>query len=294
MGWVSPGAPEQPGTAPAGAHGAREHGGRHMNVWAIAAQKGGVGKTTTAVNVAGALAERGQRVLLVDLDPHVSLSAYFRIDEPRSEATVFALFEAAAGDGAVDPASLVRPTPAPGIALVPGSNALFAVDRRFGARPGMGLVLQRYLPALAADFDYCLLDCSPSLGAVIVNAVACCTRLLVPLQTEYLAVSSLQRMLHTVTLIERRQQLSVPTLVVPTMFDRRTRASVDSLARLRGCDRAPVWPQVIPVDTHLREASRIGLPLTQLRPAARGARAYDALVGDLLASQARPLLRAVG
>ena len=254
-----------------------------MKIFASAAQKGGVGKTTTAISVAGVLAARGARVLLVDLDPHTSLSTYCQVFEAQTANTVFALFEAAARQGRVEPRQLVRSTPIEGISLVAGSNALFAVDRRFGNTPGMGLVLQQHLPGLADHFDYCLLDCSPSLGTLLVNALACCDFLLAPVQTEYLAVESALAMTRTLRLVAARQQQSVPYLLVPTMFDRRTRSSHESLRRLRQQHGVRVWSDVIPVDTQFREASRVGQPLTRLRPRSRGAEAYTRLTDFVLA-----------
>ena len=264
----------------------------HMQTWAIAAQKGGVGKTTTSVNLGGALAARGQRVLLVDLDPHASLTNYFRLAEKDSNSTVYSLFEAAANGRDADTTTLISADVSPGVSVLRGSTALFAVDRRFGAKPGMGLILRRALATLSIEYDFCLLDCPPSLGMIIVNAAAACERLIMPIQTEFLAVRSVRQMLRTLTMIERRLGVRVPHLVVPTMYDQRTRASRAAVNDLRGDPALNVWPQVIPVDTLFREAARMGQPLHVMRPSARGALAYRELANEALGpAQEFPLAR---
>ncbi|MEX2375712.1 MAG: ParA family protein [Dehalococcoidia bacterium] len=265
-----------------------------MQVWSVAAQKGGVGKTTTAVSMAGALACRGKTVLVVDLDPHASLTTYFRCEQAGAAATVYAWFEAVANGAQLTPEQQVSRTRHPGISVVPGSSAVFAIDRRFGTVPGMGLVLKRALPAFTNQYDFCVIDCPPTLGTAIVNAVAASDRMIVPIQTEYLAVRSLDSMLRTLSFIERRQGRIPPTLVVPTMYDCRTRASRDSLAQLQQHRGITLWSNVVPIDTKLRDAARTGLPLSLLEPASRGALAYDRLVGDLLSAEFPTVVRAIG
>ena len=148
----------------------------------------------------------------------------------------------------------------------------------------MGRVLARHLPALSAHYDYCLIDCPPALGMLVINGLAACETLIVPMQTEDLALRSLDRLLRTLELYRNSSGRAVPYLVVPTMFDRRTRASRDSLLRLRCRNDIDLWPDYIPVDTQIREASRLGLPLTHWQPESRAADAYIRL-SDVLTKQ---------
>jgi chromosome partitioning protein len=251
-----------------------------MRVWAVANQKGGVGKTTTAVSLGGLLAARGESTLLVDLDPHGSLTAYFGMDPERATSGVYDLFRQTTAGG-VHPETLVHETRFPHLQVMPASTAMATLDRQLGGREGMGLVLHRALTAMTERFDTVILDCPPMLGVLMVNALAACNRLLIPVQTETLALKGLERMLHTLDMIQRSRRIRMDYLVVPTMFDRRTRASVQSLRKLRAEHADTLWEGMVPVDTQFREASTAGIPLPLMQPDARGVEAYDWLLRRL-------------
>ncbi|MCW8918216.1 MAG: ParA family protein [Gammaproteobacteria bacterium] len=253
-----------------------------MSVWAVANQKGGVGKTTTTVTMAGLLAQRGKSTLMIDLDPHGSLTTYFGYDPDSIETSVYSLFQ---NEGGVpSDASLCLATQFDNLYLMPASTALATLDRQLGAREGMGLVLARAIQRLADRFEHVFIDCPPVLGVLMVNALAASDRLLIPVQTEFLALKGLERMLRTLGMILRARRRPLSYIIVPTMFDRRTRASLESLKNLREHHPDEIWKSVIPVDTQFREASRLGLPLTQLNAHSRGAIAYATLLDTVLAS----------
>lgn len=262
-----------------------------MKVWAVANQKGGVGKTTTAVTLAGLLAARGERTLLVDLDPHGSLTAYFGFDPETVEPGVYTLFERSAAGSPEDPAEAVRATGVEHLDLVCASTALATLERQLGTQPGMGLVIAKSLARLADRYGHVLIDCPPMLGVLMVNALAACQHLIIPVQTEFLALKGLERMLYSLAMIERSRGKPVARTIVPTLFDRRTRASVEALRKLREDYPQQMWSSVIPVDTQFREASRAGTPLSHMNRSARGAQAYAALLEDLLAEQPEPARR---
>lgn len=251
-----------------------------MQVWAVANQKGGVGKTTTVVALGGLLAERGKRVLMLDLDPQASLTAYCRCNNEGS-VSAFELFSNDAPSVAAL-RRLVQPTSTPNLSLIAGSTVLATAERQLAGQEGMGLRVSRALSLLAPEIDVVLIDTPPVLGVLMVNALAACDRLIVPVQTEFLALKGLERMQNTLQMVSRSLRREFAPLIVPTMFDRRTQASVSSLRLLRQSHGAAVWPSVIPVDTRFRDASREGVPPSLYDPGGRGVRAYTHLLDTLL------------
>lgn len=257
-----------------------------MQVWAVANQKGGVGKTTTAVALAGLAASRGKRVLLVDLDPHGSLTSYFRLNPDALPSSTFTLFQERKKLSTSLVGQLVVPTDYQRLSLLPASTALATLERQAIGHDGMGLVIAKALAQLWDDFDLAVLDCPPQLGVLMVNALAACQQLIIPVQTEFLALKGLERILHTLQMMRRSQSRELPFAIVPTLFDRRTQASVSSLRSLRNTYGEQVWPGAIPVDTKLRDASRAGVPPHLFAPNSRGVEAYLSLLNYLSSSRA--------
>lgn len=253
-----------------------------MKVWAIANQKGGVGKTTTTVSLAGLLVQNGYTVLMIDMDPHGSLTSYFGHNPDIVEGSVYTLFQ---DDQLHTIYSLVMQTGVTGLDMIPANTALATLDRQLGVRRSIGLIIARALGMLTPHYDYVLIDCPPMLGILMVNALAACHHLIIPVQTEHLALKGLERMKRTLDMMSHSRKIAIPYTVVPTMFDRRTREAGKSLARLDEmyCDN--LWPEVIPVDTKFREASREKLPISHMFPNTRGAQAYAKLLGSLLVSE---------
>ncbi len=253
-----------------------------MSVWVVANQKGGVGKTTTAVTLGGLSAGAGRKTLLVDLDPHGSLTAYFGLDPETSEAGVYSLFANEVEGRRRPPDGLIHDTAFNRLHVLPASTALATLDRQLGMREGMGLVIARALGGLDGRFPSVIIDCPPMLGVLLVNALAACDHLIIPVQTEFLALKGLERMLRTLEMIRSSGKHGFPYTILPTLFDRRTRASIDSLRLLRDKYPRNLWRHAIPVDTQFREASRRGVPLPLMLPEARGVQAYRRLMGGLL------------
>ena len=253
-----------------------------MNVWSVANQKGGVGKTTTTVALGGLLAAWGFRTLMIDVDPHGSLSSYFGHDPDILERSTYTLFEAVADGREPDPMGLVTATGTEGLSLIPAAIALATLDRQSGRLDGMGLVLKRAVASLEGRFDYVIIDCPPVLGVLLINALAACERLIIPVQTEFLAIKGLERMQHTLQMVSRSRRSPLDLVVVPTFYDTRTRASRDSLEVLRRDHAEFLWDGLVPIDTRFREASRAGLPPAIFDPRSRGVQAYAALLEQLV------------
>jgi len=253
-----------------------------VHIWAVANQKGGVGKTTSVVTLAGLLADAGHRVLMIDLDPHGSLTSYFRFDPDSIEHSAYDLF---LGNGKIQeslPKELILETGHPNLSLLPSSTALATLERHAQAQGGMGLVISKTLAILWDDYDYVLIDSPPVLGVLMINALAACQQLIIPVQTEFLAIKGLERMVRTLTMINRARKRPVPYIIVPTLFDRRTQASNKSLRSLKETYDESVWHSVIPIDTKLRDASTAGIAPSALDKNARGVKAYTSLVTTLL------------
>ncbi|WP_300725915.1 ParA family protein [Pseudomonas sp.] len=259
-----------------------------MRVWAVANQKGGVGKTTTSIALAGLLAEAGKRVVIVDLDPHGSMTSYFGYDPDALEQSCYDLFlhKGQVPDGLA--AQLLLPTSNEHISLLPSSTALATLERQSPGQSGLGLVIARSLAQLWQDYDYAIIDSPPLLGVLMVNALAASQQLVIPVQTEHLALMGLERMVHTLTMINRSRQQPLPFSIVPTLFDRRTQASMSTLRVLRDQYPDTLWPGFIPVDTRLRDASRAGQTPSQFDAKSRGVIAYRALLKHVLTSQLAP------
>ncbi|BBL71490.1 ParA family protein [Methylogaea oryzae] len=253
-----------------------------MKIWTVSNQKGGVGKTTTVVTLGGILAAWGFRTLLIDLDPHGSLTSYFRLNPDEIKISAYNLFQDAGAKKAVDPRRYVVETAFDGLQLLPASPVLATLDRQAGAMDGMGLVIAASLGAVSDDFDFILIDSPPMLGVLMVNALAACDRLIMPVLAEYLAFKGLERMLRTVDMIGRSRRKPIDYLVLPTMFDRRTKESQESLQMLQERCGNNLWRSVIPVDTRLRDASRAGVPPVMFAAHSKAVLAYSEFLEFLL------------
>lgn len=253
-----------------------------MKIWTISNQKGGVGKTTTTVTLAGLLSGKNENTLMVDLDPHGSLSSYFGIDPETVDNSVYDLFHHAANKKPVDAGMLVKETEFSRLSLIPASTALAALERQLGSQHGMGLVLLHALNRLKEHYNYVLIDCPPMLGMLMVSAIAACDQLIIPVQTEYLAIKGLQRMLRTLAMISRTLKSQLPYLILPTMYDERTLASKQSLQQMRSSYSDKIGQLLIPVDTKFRDASNEGKPVSYIHPNTHGVMAYAELLSVLL------------
>ncbi|ENG7521318.1 ParA family protein [Vibrio harveyi] len=248
-----------------------------MIVWSVANQKGGVGKTTSTVTLAGLLSQKGHRVLMVDTDPHASLTTYLGYDPDAVTSSLFDLFQLKTfSRETVKP--LIVETELEGMDIIPAHMSLATLDRVMGNRSGMGLILKRALQAVAEDYDYVLIDCPPILGVMMVNALAASDRILIPVQTEFLAMKGLERMMRTLTIMQKSRSGGFKVTIVPTMYDKRTRASLQTLTQLKKDYPNQVWTSAVPIDTKFRDASLKHLPASHFASGSRGVFAYKQLL----------------
>jgi len=248
--------------------------------WTIANQKGGVGKTTTTITLGGLLAERGYRVLLVDTDPHASLSYYFGIESEDLELSVYDLFVQVSTKEQI--LQSLCPTKYPNIDILPATMGLATLDRSLGSKGGMGLVLKKAMNLLHNEYDFVLMDCPPVLGVLMVNALAASHRIIVPVQTEFLALKGLDRMMKTLEIMQGEQDEPFTYSIVPTMFDKRTKASLLAYRKLQELYTTAVWPGVIPIDTNFRNSSESQKVPSDFAPSSRGVYAYNSFLDYLL------------
>jgi chromosome partitioning protein len=245
-------------------------------VYAIANQKGGVGKTTTAVNVAACVAAAGSQTLLVDLDPQCNATVALGSERDMHPSS----YDCLTGDVSV--AEAARPAGPDNLWLVPANRDLAGAAVELPRIEGSEARLRERLGPVRERFAYTLLDCPPSLGPVSVNALTAADRVIVPVQAEYLALEGLVQFLDTLAMIRRELNpaLEVSGLLV-TMHDERTRLAHDVERELRQHFPEMVFDTVIPRSVRVAEAPSFGLPVTAHSPDSRGSTAYRALAREL-------------
>jgi chromosome partitioning protein len=247
-------------------------------VIAIANQKGGVGKTTTAVNLGAALAEQGQRTLVIDLDPQGNATTGLGIDPRSLDGSVYdVLMREHPVEDAIEATSVRN------LFLVPASLDLAGAEIELVPLMSRELQLKHRIEEIDADYDYVLIDCPPSLGLLTINALAAASEVLIPIQCEYYALEGLGQLLRNVSLVQKNLN---PTLVVSTivlvMFDARTKLADQVAGEVREHFGEKVCRTVIPRTVRLSEAPSFGQPINIYDPVSRGAIAYRELAKEII------------
>ena len=249
------------------------------HIYALANQKGGVGKTTTAVNLGAFLAEKEKRVLLIDLDPQANATASLGIDKNKIATSTYD--------------ALINHTPLPDVIqltkrvrldLAPSSPALAGAEVELAPMKDRERQLKHALQAVLSNYDYILIDCPPSLGFLTLNALVAARGVIVPVQCEYLALEGLSRLMHTISLV--RKSLN-PTLnvrgLVMTMYDSRTRLAKQVVDEVRSHFTDRVFETLVPRNVQISEAPSFGEPVLSYSPSSAGSQAYAQLADELLA-----------
>jgi chromosome partitioning protein len=247
-------------------------------VYAIANQKGGVGKTTTAVNVAACIAEAGYPTLLVDIDPQANATVGLGVAKDRTPS----VYDVLSGDAPADEALV--DTGVENLVLLPSHPDLAGASVELPRQPGSETRLREALAGARDAFEYVILDCPPSLGPLTVNALVAADRVIVPVQTEYFALEGLAGLLDTLALIQRElnPRLSVAGMLL-TMHDGRTRLARDVEREVREHFPELVFDTVIPRNVRIGEAPSYGRPVIHHDPHSTGADAYFELAKEVAA-----------
>ncbi|MEP7703010.1 ParA family protein [Paraglaciecola sp. 25GB23A] len=253
-----------------------------MIVWTVANHKGGVGKTTTTVTMGGLLAQAGKQVILVDTDPQASLSYYFGVDSEQLSSSLYDVFINGKTLSKENVLDCLCPTKLDSLFILPATMALATLDRKMGTQNGMGLILKKALELVSDEFDFAIIDCPPVLGVLMINALAACDRVIVPVQTEFLALKGLERIMHSMEIMQKSLNKIFAFTIVPTMYDRRVNAATESYKNLKATYGDGVWPGVIPVDTRFRDASQAQTPPSVFCAKSRGVFAYAKLLKYIL------------
>ncbi len=250
---------------------------------AIVNQKGGVGKTTTAINVSAYLATLGKKVLVVDLDPQANASSGFGIDHA---SVGEGMYEVMTTNGGVKMRDVLKLTTIDGLHLAPSTPNLAGANIELVEEARREFRLEDCLKEIESFYDYIIIDCPPTLGLLTINGIVAAREILVPVQCEYYALEGLGQLLHTIYLVQKHLQPKVGILgAVLTMYDGRNKLSEAVFEELKNHFPDRIFSSVVPRNVKLAEAPSFGKPISLYDASSRGAAAYEALAKEIIAME---------
>ncbi len=245
---------------------------------AIANQKGGVGKTTTAINLSAALAEAGKKVLTIDIDPQGNTSSGLGIDKNALKSTVYELL---IGDATLYES--IQCNVLDNLSVLPSNVELAGAEIELIGIDEKEYILKKYVDIIRDDYDFIIIDCPPSLNTLTVNAMTTADTVLVPIQCEYYALEGLSQLIHTINLVKKRLNPNLDIEgVVFTMFDARTNLSLQVVENVKQNLKQNIYKTIIPRNVRLAEAPSHGLPITSYDSKSAGAEGYRALAREVI------------
>lgn len=249
-----------------------------MKVIAIANQKGGVGKTTTSVNLSACLADLGKKVLLVDLDPQGNSTSGFGFDKTKIKQSVY---DVLVNDVPIE--GVILQTKIENLMLLPATIQLAGAEIELVSIMSRETKLKRVLDKVKYSYDYVIIDCPPSLGLLTINSLTAANSVLVPIQCEFYALEGLSQLMNTITLVQKNLNpaLSLEGVVL-TMFDARTNLSIQVVDEVKNHFRHKVYQTIIPRNVRLSEAPSHGQPITRYDPKSKGAEVYTDLAKEVI------------
>jgi chromosome partitioning protein len=246
-------------------------------IFAVANQKGGVGKTTTAVNLSAALADLGYRVLVIDLDPQGNATTGLGLESHNFDVSMYDVLM-----GSAQMVDCIEPAGIKNLFLAPANIDLAGADIELVSAFSRELKLRRALEDVEGEYDYIFIDCPPSLGLITVNALAAATEVLVPIQCEYYALEGLSQLIKNVELVQKNLNpgLKISTIVL-TMYDARTKLAEQVVSEVKQHFGSAVCSTVIPRTVRISEAPSFGQPITIFDPSSKGSLAYKLLAEEV-------------
>lgn len=247
-------------------------------ILAITNQKGGVGKTTTTINLAAALALKGKKVLIIDIDPQGNTTSGFGIEKDKSKYTIYDVIE----EKITCEEAIVK-TSYDNLYIVPSNVNLAGAEIELVNVPEREYRLKASLKSIDNNYDYVLIDCPPSLGLLTVNALVAAEGVIIPIQCEYFALEGVAQLLATIKIVQKHlnKKLTVDGVLL-TMYDGRTNLSIQVAEQIKRYFEGKVYRTVIPRNIRLSEAPSYGMPIQYYSPRSKGAEAYNDLAKEIL------------